>query len=184
MIFTETRISGAYVIDLEPHMDQRGFFARAWCQKEFVAHGLSPAVAQVNISSNLRKGTIRGMHYQAYPHREAKIVSCIKGGLYDVILDLRQESPTYLTWTWVNLSADNRSMVYIPEGCAHGFQTLIDNTDVLYLMSEFYAPQYACGFRYDDCTFGIEWPLPVASISDVDKSWPLFHANTIGQSSK
>ena len=172
MIFTETAVRGAYVLDLERRSDTRGFFARAWCAKEFEAHGLTPRLAQVNVSANVRKGTLRGMHYQRPPHREAKVVSCIRGAIYDVVLDLRRVSPTYLRWAAAELTAESHRMLYVPEGCAHGFQTLMDGAEVLYLMSEFYAPGHAAGVRYDDPAFAIEWPLPVACISDADRAWP------------
>ncbi len=172
MIFAQTRVNGAYVIDLERRADQRGYFARAWCQREFEAHGLTARLAQVNVSANVRKGTLRGMHYQVSPYQEAKVVSCTRGVIYDVVLDLRRESPTYLRWHAVELTADNRRMLYIPEGCAHGFQTLAEETELLYLMSEFYSPEHARGVRYNDSAFGIRWPLPVESISDTDRAWP------------
>jgi dTDP-4-dehydrorhamnose 3,5-epimerase len=172
MRFTQTLVSGAYVIDLEPRIDERGSFARAWCQREFEAHGLTARLAQVNVSSNVRKGTLRGMHYQVGPREEAKVVSCARGAIYDVVLDLRRDSPTYLRWDAVELTARNRRMLYIPEGCAHGFQTLAADAELLYLMSEFYSPEHACGVRYNDRAFDIRWPLAVASISDTDRTWP------------
>jgi dTDP-4-dehydrorhamnose 3,5-epimerase len=172
MIFTEAKVKGAYIIDIDAHADQRGFFARAWCEKEFAALGLAARIAQMNVSFNTQKGTLRGMHYQDAPAREAKVVSCTRGALYDVVLDLRPESCTYLKWDAAELTADSRRMLYVPEGCAHGFQTLMDNTEVLYLMSEFHSPRKAHGVRYDDSTFGIEWPLAVMSISDKDRTWP------------
>ena len=147
MIFSETKVKGAYVVELEPRADARGFFARAWCQKEFEARGLTARVAQINVSHNVSKGTLRGMHYQMDPHGEAKIVLCTKGAIYDVVLDLRADSPTYLEWAAAELTAENHRMLFIPEGCAHGFQTLADDTQLLYLMSEFYAPAHARGVR-------------------------------------
>jgi dTDP-4-dehydrorhamnose 3,5-epimerase len=172
MIFTETRVRGAYIIDVNRSADPRGSFARAWCRKEFEDHGLTARVVQVNLSSSVRKGTLRGMHYQLEPYAEAKTVSCTKGAVYDVVLDLRRDSPTYLRWAAAELTADNRRMLYVPEGCAHGHQTLEDGTELLYFMSEFYSPEHARGVRFDDPAFGIEWPLAVTSISDADRSWP------------
>jgi dTDP-4-dehydrorhamnose 3,5-epimerase len=172
MIFTETRVQGAHVIDLERRADERGFFARLWCQREFEAQGLTARLTQVNISSNVRKGTLRGMHFQIGPHEEAKVVSCSRGAICDVVLDLRRASPTYLRWDAVELNANNRRMLYIPEGCAHGFQSLADDAELLYLMSEFYSPEHARGVRYNDPAFDIHWPLPVAAISDADRTWP------------
>jgi dTDP-4-dehydrorhamnose 3,5-epimerase len=180
MIFTRTRVHEAYVIDLERRTDERGFFARAWCEKEFAAHGLAPRLAQVNVSFNARKRTLRGMHYQASPCAEAKVVSCTGGALYDVVLDLRPESPTYLRWDAVELTAGNRRMLYVPEGCAHGFQTLADDTVVLYFMSEFYSAEHARGVRYDDPAFGIRWPLSVGTISEKDLTWPDYEACVCG----
>jgi len=172
MIFTETRVKGAFVIDLERRTDHRGLFARVWCQHEFEARGLTARLAQVNVSFNPFKGTLRGMHLQASPHEEAKVVSCTRGAIYDVVLDLRQGSPTYLRWDAVELTDANRRMLYVHAGCAHGFQTLEDETGLLYLMSEFYSPEDARGVRYDDPAFGIRWPLAVESISDRDRAWP------------
>lgn len=172
MRFTETAVLGAFVIEIEPRTDARGFFARTWCQREFEAMGLTTRIVQVNVSFNALKGTLRGMHYQDAPHQEAKVVSCIRGALHDVALDLRPQSPTYLRWTAIELTPDNHKALYIPEGCAHGFQTLADDTEVHYLMSEFYAPTHARGVRYDDPIFNIRWPLPPANLSDADRRWP------------
>ena len=172
MIFTETKLPGAYLIDIEKRADQRGFFARGWCQKEFEAHDLIPRVVQTNISLSKRKGTLRGMHYQVAPYAEAKLVRCTRGALYDVIIDLRPDSPTYMQWLGVELSAENYKMLYVPEGFAHGFQTLVDNTEVTYQVSQFYTPEAEGGVRYNDPAFGIEWPLEVQVISDKDQSWP------------
>jgi dTDP-4-dehydrorhamnose 3,5-epimerase len=172
VIFTETKLPGAYLIDIEKRGDQRGFFARAWCQKEFKAHGLTPRVVQANISLSRWKGTLRGMHYQVAPYAEAKSLRCIRGAIYDVIIDLRPDSPTYMQWLEVELTSENHRMLYVPEGFAHGFQTLVDNTEVTYLVSQFYTPEAEGGVRYDDPAFGVEWPLEVQVISDKDKSWP------------
>jgi dTDP-4-dehydrorhamnose 3,5-epimerase len=172
MIFTETKLPGVYLIDIEKREDQRGFFARAWCQKEFEAHGLTPRVAQANISFNKYKGTLRGLHYQVVPYAETKLVRCTRGAIYDVIIDLRPDSPTYMQWLGVELTAENYKMLYVPEEFAHGFQTLTDNTEVIYQVSQFYTPEAEGGLRYNDPAFGIEWPLEVQVISDKDKSWP------------
>ena len=173
MIFNETKLKGAYVIDIEPLEDERGFFARSFCRKEFEERGLNPCIVQCNISFNKKKGTVRGMHYQAAPHEEAKLVSCIGGAIYDVIVDLRPDSSTYCQWVAVELSSQNHKMLYIPEGFAHGFQTLEDNTEVFYQMSEFYHPECARGIRWDDPAFGIEWPLMEKIISTRDCLHPL-----------
>jgi dTDP-4-dehydrorhamnose 3,5-epimerase len=172
MIFTETSLKGSFIIDLEIKEDERGFFARSWCQREFETHGLNTRLVQCNVSFNKKKGTLRGMHYQVAPHEEAKLVRCTMGSLYDVIVDLRSESPTYMRYFGVVLSAANRRALYIPERFAHGFQTLEDNTEVFYQMSEFYAPECARGFRWDDPAFGIAWPEPVRVISQKDLAYP------------
>jgi dTDP-4-dehydrorhamnose 3,5-epimerase len=174
MIFNQTRVHGACTIDLEPHSDDRGFFARVWCHKEFENRGLRSELAQVNVSSNRLRGTLRGMHFQVAPFQEAKVIACLRGALFDVVLDLRPDSPTYLQWASAELTADNRRMLYVPPGCAHGFQTLADDTDLLYLISEFHSPAHARGVRFDDEAFRIEWPLPVSIISDRDRMWPDF----------
>lgn len=174
MIFTETRLKGVFIIDLEARSDNRGFFARSFCAKEFQAHGLNPTVAQCNLSFNHRKGTVRGMHYQCAPAAETKLVRCIQGAVYDVVIDLRPESDTYKSHVGVELTAENRRALYIPEGLAHGFQTLVDNTEVAYQMGDFYIPGYDRGFRYDDPAFGISWALPVSEISERDLALPLF----------
>lgn len=173
MIFTPTRLPGAYLIDLEKHVDERGFFARAWCQREFAAHGLTARVVQCNLSYNPRKGTLRGMHYQVAPHAEAKLVRCIRGAIYDVIIDLRPDSPTYMQWLGVELTADNRRLLFVPEGFAHGFQTLADDTEVFYQVSAFYHPEAERGVRWNDPLFGIVWPeVEQRLISPKDQSWP------------
>jgi dTDP-4-dehydrorhamnose 3,5-epimerase len=158
MLFTETLLKGVFVIEPERLEDERGFFARTFCQEEFRAHGLNPQVAQCNLSFNRKKGTLRGLHYQAAPFAEVKIVTCTSGAIYDVAVDLRPDSPTFKRWAAVELSEDNRKALYIPAGCAHGFQTLVDNTEVHYQMSEFYHPESARGVRWDDPAFAIVWP--------------------------
>ena len=172
MRFTETRVVGAFLIEPEPITDERGFFARIWCRDEFAAHGLNPTLAQANVSFNHRKGTLRGMHYQAAPHQEAKLVRCTRGAIWDVVLDLRPDSSTYRAWTGAELSDANRAMLYVPEGCAHGFLTLTDAAEVAYQMSVPYAPEAARGVRYDDPAFGIEWPGEVVVINQRDASYP------------
>lgn len=172
MIFTQTPLTGAYVIDLEPHPDSRGFFARTFCRREFEALGLNPAVVQRNTSFNLKAGTLRGMHYQKPPAREAKLVRCIRGAIHDVIVDLRSESATYGKYFAVELTANNRRALFVPESFAHGFQTLDDDSEIEYQMSEYYNPASGAGLRYDDSAVAIEWPLPVTSISWQDLAWP------------
>ncbi|MBI2826653.1 MAG: dTDP-4-dehydrorhamnose 3,5-epimerase [Planctomycetia bacterium] len=172
MKFTPTKVRGAYAIDVERRIDERGFFARSWCENEFAAHGLTARVAQINVSRNTRRGTLRGMHYQQAPHEEAKVVSCTQGAIYDVVVDLRRDSPTYMAWDAAELTAENCRMLYVPLGCAHGFQTLTDDAQLLYLMSEIHAPAQARGVRYDDPALAIAWPLTVTCISDADRSWP------------
>lgn len=179
MLFTETELQGAFIIDLNLHPDHRGFFARSFCIQEFADYGLNPKIAQCNLSFNHKKGTLRGMHYQMPPSQETKLVRCIHGAIYDVIIDLRPESPTYLSHIGVELTAENRRALYIPDKFAHGFQTLSDDTEVMYQMGDFYAPEYAGGYRYDDPAFGIEWPLTVTEISEKDRGWSLFEQKKI-----
>ena len=174
MIFTETPLKGAYVIDPERLADERGFFARTWCRREFEAHGLNPELAQCNISYNRRKGTLRGMHYQVAPHAETRLVRCTSGAVYDVIVDLRPQSATFKRWFPIELTADNRRMLYIPEGVAHGFFTLCDDTEVFYQMSGFYAPECARGVRWNDPAFGFEWPDEIQVMAERDRSYPDF----------
>jgi dTDP-4-dehydrorhamnose 3,5-epimerase len=174
MTFTRLGLEGACVIGLERHDDERGFFARSWCRQEFAAHGLNAQLAQCNISFNMRRGTLRGLHYQAKPYEEAKVVRCTRGAAYDVILDLRADSATYLRWEAVELTEDNHLMVYVPEGFAHGFQTLVDGTEIFYQMSEAYRADYARGIRWDDPTFGIHWPDAERIISARDRAYPDF----------
>lgn len=174
MRITETKLKGAVLVEVERFEDERGFFARTWSQREFAAHGLNPRLVECNISFNKKKGTLRGMHYQAAPHGQAKLVRCTAGAIYDVIIDLRRESPTFKQWVAVELTAHNRLMLYIPEEFAHGFQTLSDDTEVLYQMSEFYAPESARGVRWDDPAFGIEWPPDERTIIARDQQYPDF----------
>jgi dTDP-4-dehydrorhamnose 3,5-epimerase len=173
MQFIPTSLEGAWIVELEPHRDSRGFFARTYCAQEFSDQGLVNSFVQCNTSWNARQGTIRGMHYQVPPSSEAKLVRCTAGALLDVIVDLRPASPTYLETYSVELTAANRLALYIPELFAHGFQTLEDSTEVFYQMSEFYDPKHGRGLRYNDPELGIKWPLSVASISAQDSSWPL-----------
>jgi len=177
MIFTEATLRGAFVIDLEPVEDERGMFARNWCQQEFGTQGLNVRWVQSNISVNRRKGTLRGMHYQVAPHEEVKLVRCTMGAVYDVIVDLRPTSPTYRDHIGLVLSAENHRGLYIPKQFAHGFLTLTDNSEVSYHMSEFYTPSSARGFRWDDPTFHIEWPEPFMVMSEKDRTWPTFFKN-------
>lgn len=176
MKFSPTALAGACIIDIEPVPDERGFFARSWCREEFARHGLNPDLAQCSISFNKKRGTLRGMHYQAKPHEETKVVRCTRGSIYDVILDLRPESPTFRKWIAVELSADNRRMLYIPAGLAHGFQSLTDDAEVFYQISTPYHPELARGVRWDDPAFGIEWPVMERIISDKDRQYPDFAA--------
>ncbi len=173
MIFTETKLKGAFIIDIEKREDERGFFARAWCQKELEAHGLNSQWVQANLAFSPKKGTLRGLHYQIAPYQEAKLMRCIRGAIYDVIVDLRSESPTYMQWLGVELTADNHKMLYVPEGFAHGYQSLADSTEVFYPVSQFYTPGSERGVRWNDPAFGIEWPVTKNLIlSDKDSNWP------------
>jgi dTDP-4-dehydrorhamnose 3,5-epimerase len=169
-------LSGACLVQLEPRIDARGTFARAFCAREFAAQGLTASFMQANISTNLKAGTVRGLHFQNAPHREAKLVQCVKGSIYDVVVDIREESATYLRWTGVELSDSNGVMIYVPEGFAHGYQTLSDGANVLYLVSEFYTPEVEGGLRCNDPKLGIKWPLAVSDISEKDGRWPLLPA--------
>jgi dTDP-4-dehydrorhamnose 3,5-epimerase len=173
VIVTETELAGAFIVDLLPHEDDRGFFARLFCQKEFAAHGLKPLVAQANIAANRRRGTVRGMHFQFPPSAETKYVRCVRGAVLDVIVDLRPESPTYLRHIAVELSASNQRGIYVPERFAHGYQTLEDDTDTIYMMGEFHTPGMAGGLRHNDPVLDLSWPLPVEVISEKDRSWEL-----------
>mgnify|MGYP000452538110 CR=1 FL=1 len=173
MIFTETKLSGAFVLELEQRSDERGFFARTFCQNEFRARGMNPAIAQCNVSYNAKKGTLRGMHFQVAPKKEAKLVRVTRGAILDVIVDLRPDSKTFRQWTSIELSADNRKALYIPNDFAHGFQTLGDDTEVLYQMSEFFAPDCARGLRWNDPVLGIVWPEGTRIIFAKDEEYPL-----------
>lgn len=174
MKFTETPLRGAFVIDLELARDERGFFARTFCAAEFARHGLDSKVVQCNLSSNTRMGTIRGMHFQAPPFGEAKLIRCVRGAIHDVVVDLRPRSATYRQHFAFELSMENRRALFVPELFAHGFQTLTDDAEIEYQMSECHTPDAARGFRYDDSAFGIPWPLPVSVISPKDLAWPPF----------
>ncbi len=174
MRFSETSLGGAWLIEPMPACDHRGSFARTFCVKEYAEHGLATDFVQHSSSRSASRRTLRGMHFQRAPHSEVKVVSCQKGAIWDVIIDLRPESPTYRHWQGFELSETNRRQLYIPDRFAHGFQTLCDNCEVAYLISAFYAPSAATGVRYDDPAFAIDWPLPVSVISDKDRSWPDF----------
>jgi dTDP-4-dehydrorhamnose 3,5-epimerase len=175
VIFTETDLSGAFIIEPELVEDERGFFVRTWCQREFERQGLSSKLVQCNISFNKKKGTLRGMHFQTAPHQEVKLVRCSQGAIYDVVVDLRSESSTFKGWTAVELTAQNRRQLYIPPGFAHGFQTLEDETEIFYQMSEFHEPSSARGVRWNDPAFGIKWPKADSRIlSPRDQSYPDF----------
>jgi dTDP-4-dehydrorhamnose 3,5-epimerase len=174
MHFEKTQFDGAWLIVPEPVRDERGFFARTFCVRELAAHGLETAFVQHSASVSLKRGTLRGMHFQREPHGEVKIVTCVSGAILDVIVDLRPASPTFRQWQGFELSAENRHRLYIPKGLAHGFQTLTDDVEVNYLISAFYEPSAASGVRHDDPAFGIRWPLPVSVISEKDRSWPDF----------
>lgn len=176
MIFTKTKLEGAVVVEPERFEDERGFFARSWSPREFEAHGLNPRLAECNISFNRKKGILRGLHFQTAPHEQAKLVRCTAGAIYDVAVDLRPESPTFKQWVGVELTASNRLMFFIPEGFAHGFQTLADNTEVFYQMSEVYAPECAAGVRWDDAAFGIVWPHDERIIIARDAQYPDFES--------
>ncbi|MBS0182678.1 MAG: dTDP-4-dehydrorhamnose 3,5-epimerase [Nitrospira sp.] len=173
MIFTETKLRGAYIIDLERREDTRGFFARAFCQNEFKTYGLTPVIAQANVAFNTKKGTLRGMHFQFPPAAESKLVRCTRGAILDIIVDLRPESPTYLQHIAVELSEDNQRSLYVPERFAHGYQALKDSTETSYQVGEFYTPGCEGGLRHDDPRLELQWPLPVTSISEKDTLWKL-----------
>jgi dTDP-4-dehydrorhamnose 3,5-epimerase len=173
VIFEETSIPGVFVVDLEPHADERGFFARAFCANEFAEHGLAPELVQANLAFSGKAGTTRGLHYQAASHPEAKFFRCLRGEIFNVAVDLRDGSPTFGRWTGVRLSAENRRGFYIPPVCAAGYQTLTDDTEILYSVSGFYAPQAERGVRQDDPAIGVDWPLDPTFVSEKDRQWPL-----------
>jgi dTDP-4-dehydrorhamnose 3,5-epimerase len=170
--YTPTTVAGVTIIDIEPHRDHRGFFSRSFCADEFLNHGLIPEVAQTNICFNYTRGTVRGLHRQAPPHAEAKLVRCVRGAIADVAVDVRPESQTYGEHVMVELSAENRRALFLPPYVAHGFQTLTDDTEILYQISGPYVPDSEEGFRWDEAEFGIKWPLPVTVMSEKDASWP------------
>lgn len=174
MHFLETTIPGVFTIGITPHRDERGFFARTWCHREFEQHGLTPRIVQSSVSFNRRRGTLRGMHFQTSPYAETKLVRCTRGSIYDVALDLRPASPTYKQWAAVTLTAESRNMMYVPEGCAHGFISLEDETEVLYQISQFYDASSARGVRWNDPAFGIVWPIEPQVISQRDAGYPDF----------
>jgi dTDP-4-dehydrorhamnose 3,5-epimerase len=177
MTITESDIPGAYLIDLEPIRDPRGFFARTFCAKTFADYGMTTTVRQCNLSLNTDRGTLRGMHYQDVPHQEAKLIRCTRGRFYDVCLDLRPDSPMFTQWVGVTLSAENRRALYVPEGCAHGFLTLENDTEIYYQISADYAPAAQRGVRYDDPAFGIEWPGEIRNVKPRDAAYPDFNAD-------
>jgi dTDP-4-dehydrorhamnose 3,5-epimerase len=174
MLFRATRLAGVRLVELEPVHDERGFFARTFCEHEFAAAGLETRFVQHSVSGTARAGSIRGMHFQRPPHAETKLVSCRAGAIHDVLIDLRPDSPTYLGWEAFELSPARRTQLYVPAGCAHGFQTLAPDTEVHYLISAFHAPAAAAGVRFDDPAFAIPWPLPVVDVSARDRGWPDF----------
>jgi dTDP-4-dehydrorhamnose 3,5-epimerase len=178
MLFKETALKGAYLIEIQPLEDERGYFARSWCQREFEEHGLNSRLVQCDISYNRKKGTLRGIHYQAPPFQEAKLVSCLRGSIYDVIIDLRPESKTFMQHLALTLTSAAHNMLYVPEGFAHGFMTLADDTEVFYQMSEFYSPDHARGVRWNDPAFAVDWPQSVSVISERDANYPDFAVNT------
>jgi dTDP-4-dehydrorhamnose 3,5-epimerase len=174
VIFVPTALPGAFIVEMEPHPDERGFFARTWCRREFGAAGLSTDLAQCNVSFNRQRGTLRGMHWQAAPHGEAKLIRCTRGAIWDAIIDLRPESPSYTRHFAIELTADSGRALYVPEGMAHGFMTLEDGSEVVYQMSEFYEPSAARGVRWNDPAFGISWPLPDPILHPRDATYPDF----------
>jgi dTDP-4-dehydrorhamnose 3,5-epimerase len=176
MKFLPTRIAGCYVIELDKRVDDRGYFARTWCEQEFAAHGLSTRIVQVNFGVSTKAGTLRGMHYQRAPHAEVKVIRCPRGAIFDVAVDLRPDSPSFRQWHGVELSHETGRMLYIPEGCAHGYLTLTDDAEMFYFTSHGYAAGSATGVRYNDPAFGIEWPAPIKLVSQADATWPDFKA--------
>ena len=177
MNFHECSVAGAREISPTPHDDNRGHFLRAWCHQEFMDHGIKFTPVQANMAFSRREGTIRGLHYQAAPAPEAKLVRCTRGAIFDVVVDLRQDSPTYLSWHGLVLSAENAKMLYVPEGCAHGALSLVDDTDLHYMASANFAPKHAFGVRFDDPAFNVQWPIPVTVVSEQDGGWPPYHSS-------
>lgn len=175
MLFHETTLPGVFLIEPERKEDERGYFARTWCKKEFTDRGLCGGWAQISLSFNRRRGTLRGMHFQVKPHEEIKLVQCVRGAIYDVALDLRRDSPTYLKWFAAELSPENGRMLYIPKGLAHGFQTLVDGSEVLYNIAEYYRPESSRGVRWNDPAFAIAWPIAEPILSPRDQGWPDFN---------
>lgn len=178
MIFTETGLPGAYVVGIKRIEDDRGFFARGFCRREFEEAGLDPTLVQINLARSIRKGTLRGMHFQEAPHAENKLVRCTRGAIYDVMVDLRADSPTFKRWFGLELTDENHQMLYVPKGFAHGYQTLTDDAEMCYQTSQFYAGGSARGVRYDDPAFGINWPLAVSVISEADRRWADFEGRS------
>jgi dTDP-4-dehydrorhamnose 3,5-epimerase len=176
MIFRELTLKGAYSIELEPHGDERGQFVRTWCRDEFARHGLEVTFVQTAVSINRQRGTLRGLHWQEAPHAEAKLIRCARGAIYDVIVDIRQDSPTFGRWIGLTLTPQSQLALFVPQGFAHGFQSLEDDSEVSYQLSAAHAPASARGLRFDDPALAIDWPLPVSRISDWDRSWPLLDA--------
>lgn len=184
MIFTKTKLKGVYVVEVQTVEDERGFFGRTYCQREFEQHGIDYNIVQSNVSFNKKAGTLRGLHSQLSPYREAKLVRCTRGSIFDVVVDMRKASGTYLQWVSAELTQDNYKMMYVPEGFAHGFITLEDNTEISYQMSEFYAPGSELGFCWNDPAFNIQWPIEPSVISLKDRSYPLFDIETLVSSAK
>jgi dTDP-4-dehydrorhamnose 3,5-epimerase len=180
MRFTETKVAGAWIIGPSPHHDERGRFMRAWCGREFEGHGIHFLPVQANMQFNPHRGTVRGLHLQIAPALEAKLVRCTRGAVFDVAVDLRPDSPSFGGWCSAELTAENGRTLYVPEHCAHGFQSIEENSEVMYLTSAFYAPESCRGARFDDPAFDIRWPLPVSAISEQDRDWPLMHAHALG----
>jgi dTDP-4-dehydrorhamnose 3,5-epimerase len=180
VIFTETILPGSFLVQMEPMWDERGFFARTWCEKEFRDHGLNPTLRQASVSFNLKKGTLRGMHFQVGDSCETKLIRCLSGAIFDVIIDLRKDSSTFAKHFGVMLSAEDSRMLYVPEGCAHGFETLADNTEVFYQISQFYSPEHSRGVRWNDPAFAINWPLPDPILSARDQSFADFDLHSGG----
>lgn len=179
MLFQKTQLKDATLIELQPRGDERGVFVRTFCAKDFEANGLTSTFVQQNMSASTQQGTVRGMHFQKAPHEEAKLIRCVRGAIFDVIIDLRPDSPTYMRWEGFALNAANGRQLYIPQGFAHGFQTLTHDVEVTYLVSAYYAPEAESGVRHDDPAFNIAWPQPVTVMSDKDRAWPDFTSRTI-----